>query len=916
MVAAVMIYIFYGIPDIENTILSPERTKLIRYYACSLAICTKGCNSQVVKDICLENYTDTLTCDVECKSICQSWPQGPNEACGRNYYIELFLEGKGPLGGVPLKGIYRVWWDGLNCGECDDASDLINFMKFGYVPSCRGGPVIHIPSSLMNIIGFPLSITGLFTGISSGGGYPNFPKPSDLVDKTSLFGGIFDNSRDEIGQGAILLDQGMTREAFGCFKQSPYESTFAANVCGETWKSLFGLKSKDMGYYQCDFQGNLYLWATSISDTEPRADVNINASPPEPSTFLVTVDPFYPFDRISGNTITVKPGEMAKYTVEIENRLGTGSDFGLGFGLLDELDQYDICEFILDNNPVSSVWILNGEKKIVELWCEVPDPPPGSILGKSNRIEVKVSTSAYGSQLSEAFLEVIDMKLDVWEKGGVNRDDFSAKVSLNNWVEYVVEVTSDFTTSEDFDLTTNLPGGSPVTCTFDDDPLTVNPGPPGQTTMRCKSSQLDDFVFRVFATHDETGIQRNHPVILKVVACLGEIKLSIDKSEVAFGGSFNVEASGLQDCNGKRVRFRIDGLTASAKEIGQCDITSGTGCPKTIEVDDIDLFLLGDHTVYALIDLTGDGDYNDMGESDWKKLTIYGFTADHIEVLRESWTPTSSSWTGSDEKNYIDPSWYSPDVTWIGYAKLKNGYCNGITWGAYRKLHVRFKNIDTGQETDEIKTSTNVDEYLLWNLEDATHTISDPGLWELEVYSENGCSAVWPGGWSPEPIIYEAAIMPVQTISVGTIKSADHIEVLREKEDTWLYDEEWMTIDWQRNYINQTWYGSTSYKCYARANAAPCCGPLGCGIHKWYGGATLEIRFKNIDTDETTIVKKIQSSPSPESIEWDCGELTTTGYWVAEIRSDRSTGSCGSPNYWGAADIYEATMIPQVSYNR
>jgi hypothetical protein len=1031
-------------PDISG-IFPGGKEMLVRYYACSLALCTKGCpndenEDHVVNKICLE--TDITSKEYECEKWCYSYCDnppsdwgasdlrgyGPGEICGKGYYIEVPLEQD-----VILKGCYEF----DSARTVTEIQELIQYKKIEDLPGLD-----EIMSGWDDYQSTSTFITPHMR--------PGTILKTDTKDQ-------YDSLVIDYGAayGQIMLDPNEAYEIFGC--------VILKDMCQN-----YGVNS----FTVCLFRTNLKIWTCyrEWGDDLNGGYVFINSSTPEPATFKLKVEPCegkytcasdHPCERI-------RLGEDACFDVEVTNDLGTDSNFDLIISSCDldggscegilGCDLDDKCRESFDPNPVS---VKRAENKTSTLEFKPNEKGEYTIWVTAD------PTAAYSLEAAVVKLQVVDFGVKLYGRDQTAKKCTEEPCKENEYGSWDVEIDNQFDFDEKFNLYSHCIGPGSCSCVFKpSSTVTVAKRTrPIVGDLECWSSTPGEYSVSVTAkstTYPDMERDSNSWT-LKVVKCFGNILLELDRSEVAFGQSFDARAYNLSDCNKERVWFAIDN---TENTVGYCDDwdDAGSECTASIEVEDIDKFSLGSHTLYVLIELTGDNDYDDDGESASAGLIVYGFladhidimkdgdlwtgsgcggwgggigcyvmqsndyayidpswygpdvtwmgyarvrggechwpignsiiqpmdiyfeipgnvetnkvtinhdnieyviwdlgdisdagywrvkaiwdgecgdlldswgpepiiyeaaiipvqaidgetikTADHIEIIRKSWTPTSSSWTGSDEKNYIDPSWYGPDVTWMGYARVKNGYCQCFGFGsAHKTLHVRFRS--GTDKTVEITPSANGDQYLIWDLEDATHTISDAGYWELEVYSAGSCgTGCW---WSPEPIIYEAAIIPVQAIDGETIKTADHIEILREKEDTWLYDEKWMTIDWQRNYINQTWYGRASYKCYARANAAPCCGPLGCGFHKWSGDATLDIRFKNINTGETTIIKTTQSSPGPESIEWDCGELSTTGYWVVEIRSDRSTGSCSSPNYWGSADIYGATMIPIVTYSK
>ncbi len=134
--------------------------------------------------------------------------------------------------------------------------------------------------------------------------------------------------------------------------------------------------------------------------------------------------------------------------------------------------------------------------------------------------------------------------------------------------------------------------------------------------------------------------------------------------------------------------------------------------------------------------------------------------AHHIDILRRSqtgpWTTGITSWGGTAETNYINPSWYGPTVSWRGYVRAQAGTCCWATGSDVRRLHIRFNNINTGQATNEISTTGYLRD--VWDL----GTVSDAGYWQVQVYSDDGCG--WAGTWwCPIPRIWEGTMIAIVT---------------------------------------------------------------------------------------------------------------------------------------------------------
>ncbi|MEM2175165.1 MAG: hypothetical protein QXI58_06055, partial [Candidatus Micrarchaeia archaeon] len=114
----------------------PDKEKLVRYYACMLAICTKGCNHEWLDAnntpdevaLCVERDPITKECRKWCKQICEEngWLSEcaqPGECCDQRHNVTVNLEGI-----TQLKGIYDAYRGITICsqGICD-TYDMIKF---------------------------------------------------------------------------------------------------------------------------------------------------------------------------------------------------------------------------------------------------------------------------------------------------------------------------------------------------------------------------------------------------------------------------------------------------------------------------------------------------------------------------------------------------------------------------------------------------------------------------------------------------------------------------------------------------------------------------------------------------------------------------------------------------------------------
>ncbi len=690
-----------------------EKEDLVRHYACSLAICTKGCNWVENNEICLERDCTTEECKEWCYSYCEKWGN-PDRACGYGYYMEVPLEQN-----VALKGCDRKYLDwGIWAGTSD----------------------MHYLTEIYDMIKslFPTLITededGFQFELLDDGcrGVGGFYHPGLIFDKTEIY--RWDSPRfvwhewPIKGTGGIFLDPVESMRSFGCIDTS----------VPVYWGIPVPVYETAPGYYQCFFKGNLKIWSEYKEGSDGCGDVWINTSYPPPATFRVEVTPCDGKDRCNGKCERIRLNEEACFDVKVINDLGTGTDFNL------EMDCTDgPCESVGCSEPCTDKFEENrlsvGQGKEGTTQLKFTPTATGGY-----KIWVYANpTAAYDVETDVVELRVVDFKVEL----SPNRRE----VQENENGVFRVDIDNQLDLDATFDLSYNCAGCS---CTFDSDSLFVSEGEKDYTYIRCQSPNTGEYYITVTATKDSFS-KTSNSVTLNVVKCWGDISLSINPNAVEYGQNFNVNASGLSECSGEMVIFDLDSL---GSEIGRCDPAEGGGSGCTEEFTAT--YSLGVHTIYAKIDLDGDGNYEGDEEIDSANLTIFGFIPDSIDILRRSqtgpWTTGITSWGGTAETNYINPSWYGPTVSWRGYVRAQAGTCCWATGSDVRRLHIRFNNINTGQATNEISTTGYLRD--VWNL----GTVSDAGYWQVQVYSDDGCG--WAGTWwCPIPRIWEGTMIALVT---------------------------------------------------------------------------------------------------------------------------------------------------------
>ncbi|MEM5794513.1 MAG: NEW3 domain-containing protein [Candidatus Aenigmatarchaeota archaeon] len=143
-----------------------------------------------------------------------------------------------------------------------------------------------------------------------------------------------------------------------------------------------------------------------------------------------------------------------------------------------------------------------------------------------------------------------------------------------------------------------------------------------------------------------------------VLVCSGDIQLTLDKTVVPPSASVTPSASGLSNCDGKKISFR-DNACGLGNEVSSC-IVSGNGCQgSSFTAPSSDGF----YRYYACIDKNENGNFNDQGESDDETLQVdSSLQADFI------------AWLGMEEVNVITQQNFPVSVYVKNTGSLKDNY--------------------------------------------------------------------------------------------------------------------------------------------------------------------------------------------------------------------------------------------------
>lgn len=101
-------------------------------------------------------------------------------------------------------------------------------------------------------------------------------------------------------------------------------------------------------------------------------------------------------------------------------------------------------------------------------------------------------------------------------------------------------------------------------------------------------------------------------------ACSGQVQLSFFPASVQVGNRVSALVSGVQNCNGKVVFVRQQ-LDSDQKLMCSCVVATGNGCGCSFNIP---LNSCAFQNYLAQVDMNGNGDYNDAGETALATLPV------------------------------------------------------------------------------------------------------------------------------------------------------------------------------------------------------------------------------------------------------------------------------------------------------
>jgi hypothetical protein len=204
---------------------------------------------------------------------------------------------------------------------------------------------------------------------------------------------------------------------------------------------------------------------------------------------------------------------------------------------------------------------------------------------------------------------------------GINITPSSQSGSAGSSLSYVVRVENKDNgtdcTARFFSLTSSC-SSSDWTCNLLQSNLSIAPGSANTTTINVTSPITVSQGTYQFIVTASSGSSTNSSIGTYIVGtgCIGNIILSLIPSALGSGDSFVPSASGLSNCDNKKVEFRKDSCTGD--KTGECLIINGN-CAGAITTSPLSN---GTYTYFACIDKNLDGEFIGDGENNSKILSV------------------------------------------------------------------------------------------------------------------------------------------------------------------------------------------------------------------------------------------------------------------------------------------------------
>ncbi len=590
----------------------PDKYKIVRYYACVYAICTKGCghdwldvdeNNPNDIGICVERDPTTKKCLKSCQDVCEemNWNNicnEPEKCCNQNYNITVNLEGE-----ALLKGIYDGWVRGAGFFEAkteivDILQELNKSEKFPsielfgttlddylieayseYAADC------YYASNGICFNQVDCVCLGPMYALHSSYNFSNLPAFGPILpDDFKFCGGVVDKyARANIGVGAIILPSQEAREKFGCTDR-PVK------------------KIDTPGFYSCVFKGPLIMWALG-NDLNKGKDVVI-VSKHLSDHFFITAEP----------PEQIKPvNNWATYKVTIVNHIYSAeeTEFELKLTYPENVE----CKWENEDSDSTRITLKNNTQDSLNFVCRANQPE------KKYEIKIKAKGKIYedwasvilSSTTYEIDCLVQDCEIEVY----ANKENIRKVVRITNNLGF--DATFKLELEQDDVLNCEFVGGNKVSIPsegYADISINCMPKP---------EAEGGSYAIKISSSLEGYNLVKSKKITVVVKKCKGPTQLqiidpisNIQIEKIAAGNKVKLYVY-AEGCEG--VSVKIYGTNEDYKdtdyEIFSSSLSVGSYSWSVIRR----VSTPGTYTFYAWVDINGNKE-KDEGEVDSKNLTV------------------------------------------------------------------------------------------------------------------------------------------------------------------------------------------------------------------------------------------------------------------------------------------------------
>jgi len=530
-----------------------EKTRLVRYYACSLAICTRGCGNKILSEvgcssnhgcICLERDPGTKECKKWCQDICDenNWPDG--KYCDENHYINMSL--KEP---VKLKGAYDL----LGGSEYEWITEIGKIIKRLNQTENFSGDSDILWGNDWEENGYSID---KMCNRRSTELYHNIPDGEDTYNAWAF--GLLNQEGANlrgvstiVGGGDIILDPTQARELYSCFRSNVNNCFWVKALCTR-------------GFYSCDFKGTLKMWSFTKPSYMPGcADVSFKSEETFQGDFIFWSDP-------DMKTIPIK--QQDSFQIKITNNLQSDETFNLDIESGKAVDGAG-CRFDNGQNT-KSLPVAMTNTEFATMKCNPTQFPP------SGQDAYTVVITANAVKSGKTHLTKVDVVVSDFT---INITPYQPQTAnIGDQLVYTVGIYNRLGIPADFTL--SLIADSGAGCTISDS-LHVENGNFETTMMTCIPTGGGSHEVMVKASYTSTEtLEHNVTVEINVPTCsVNTLNLNFltgnnPTTNVNSGDKFDIRVDGFTGCQDYIINLYI----SPELGIGNCIVdSSGNTCRST-----------------------------------------------------------------------------------------------------------------------------------------------------------------------------------------------------------------------------------------------------------------------------------------------------------------------------------------------